>query len=111
MLWEGLVKFNKINVVSFAKFQALLMCLLGLVAGLLYSFGGLAIDLMVSAQLLSSVLYETSGLSYGTILAFGALLGMPITFAFLGFILGLFEALLYNLYTSWFGAVEINFWR
>lgn len=105
------MKFNKMNVVSFAKLQALLTCFLGFVAGLLYSFGGLVIDVMVSANLLSPAMYETSGLSYGTILAFGAVIGMPVIFALFGFVLGIIEALLYNLYVSRFGAVDIDFWQ
>ena len=111
VLGGELVKFNKISVISFAKFQAIFASLLGLSAGLLYSFGGLTIDLMVSAGLLSSIRYGTTGLSYGTILAFASLLGMPIIFALLGFVLGLFEALLYNVYVRWFRAIEINFWQ
>lgn len=105
------MKTNKINLLSFAKFQALLTSFLGIIAGLLYSLGGLFLDAMVSANLLSPVLYKTPGLSFGTILAFGSLIGMPIMFAVFGFILGLIEALLYNFYVGWFGAVEIDIWQ
>jgi len=40
---------------------------------------------------------------------FGALVGMPVIFATFGFILGLVEALLYNLFAKWFGGIELDF--
>jgi hypothetical protein len=43
------------------------------------------------------------------VLAFGALIGMPIIFATFGFIVGLIEAFLYNLFARWFGGIEIDF--
>ncbi len=52
------------------------MACLGLVCGVLYSFGGLVVDLL------------TIGLNWGTVLAFGALVGMPIIFGTFGFFLG-----------------------
>jgi len=101
------VRLRKIGVFSFAKFQALLMALLGLIAGILYSFGGLLIDTLVSIGWITS--QETPGLSYGTMLAFGALIGMPIIFAISGFIIGIIEAFLYNLFARLFGGIEIDF--
>jgi len=105
-------KLKKIGVFSFAKFQAFLGALIGLICGILYSFGGLIIDVLVSMELLSSVDMSTPGLSYGTVLAFGALIGMPILFASAGFLLGLVEAVLYNLFARWFGGIRIGFeWK
>jgi hypothetical protein len=46
------------------------------VLGLLYSVGGFFVDLF------------TIGLNQGTLLAFGALIGMPLIFAAAGFALG-----------------------
>lgn len=65
-------KMKKIKVFFFAKFQAILFGFLGVLAGILYAFGGLLIDLLVSLDWISS--NETPGLSEGTLLAFGALL-------------------------------------
>jgi len=48
----------------------------GLVCGVAYAFGGLVHDL------------STTGLSVGTALAFLALVGMPLGFGLLGFLLG-----------------------
>lgn len=59
---------------------ALAACL-GLVCGLLYSVGGFFVDLF------------TTGLNGGTLLAFGAIVGMPIVFGAFGFACGALIAL------------------
>ncbi len=46
-------------------------------------------------------------LNLGAALAFVALIGMPIMFTVFGFILGLIEALLNNLFVKWFGGIEV----
>ena len=43
-----------------------------------------------------------------TALAFFALLGVPLTFAACGFALGLVEALLYNLFASRLGGMDLT---
>jgi len=48
----------------------------GLICGVLYSFGGVVVDLL------------TIGLNWGALMAFGALLGMPLVFGAFGFFLG-----------------------
>jgi len=94
-------------VLSLSKLQAVLGSLFGLFLGIIYSFGGLIIDTLVSSDLISSS--ETSGLSYGTILAFGALIGMPLIFGVLGFMLGLIEAIFYNFFARKFGGLKVEF--
>lgn len=86
---------KKLDIFRFAKFQGLLFALLGLLAGIIYSFGGLLVDAFVSFGWMVSS--ETPGLSYGTLLAFGALIGMPLIASVAGFFTGLLEAILYNL--------------
>lgn len=100
---------KRIKIFQFAIFQSILMTLIGVLCGILYSFGGLFIDASVSLGILSSEMMATSGLGYGTILAFGALIGMPAIFAIAGFLLGIVEAVLYNLFTHWFGSLKIDF--
>ena len=56
--------------------------LLGLACGVLYSFGGVVVDLL------------TTGLNWGTLTAFGALVGMLALFAMSGFLLGALIALI-----------------
>lgn len=88
---------KKLQILSFAKFQAILIAQIGIVAGILYSFGGAIYDI------------STIGLNSGTALAFLAPIGMPVIFGVFGFILGIVEAVLYNLSTSWFGGIGIDF--
>ena len=57
------------------------MAYLGFGCGVLYSFGGLIIDLM------------SVGLNWGTAMAFGALVGMPAIFGAFGFLCGALAAL------------------
>jgi hypothetical protein len=101
-------KLKKLNLFAFAKLQAYVLGIIGLVCGILYSFVGLAIDILVSSKMLSAEAMSTPGLSYGTVLAFGALIGMPLIFAVGGFILGIVEAVLYNVFAKWFGCININ---
>ncbi len=104
-----MLKLKRIKVLSFAKFQAILMALLGLLCGVLYSIGGLFIDTLVTLQFLSPETWSTPGLSYGTVLALGALSGMPIIFGLAGFFGGIVEAVLHNLVVPWFGGFNIEF--
>ena len=98
---------KSIKLLSLAKIQLVLAACLGLAAGVLYSFGGLVIDTLVTLGWISVA--ETPGLSYGTLLAFGALIGMPLIFGIAGFILGIIEAILYNLLVKWIGEIELEF--
>jgi hypothetical protein len=102
-----MVKIKKLRVISFVKLHALLGALIGLILGILYSFGGLLIDTFVTLGWITS--QDTPGLSYGTVLAFGALIGMPLIFAVFGAGIGLIGAVLYNLFTKRFGGIEIDF--
>lgn len=98
---------KRIGVFSFAKFQAFLGALIGLICGILYFFGGLIIDVLVTMGWITSS--ETPGLSMGTVLAFGALIGMPIIFLIAGYLLGIIEAILYNFSTKWFNGLKLDF--
>lgn len=93
---------NKIGVLFFARLQAVQMGLVGFILGILYSFGGAIIDILVSIGWVVSS--ETPGLSYGTALAFLALIGMPSLFAIFGFLIGVIVAFLYNFASGIFGA-------
>jgi len=45
---------------------------------------------------------------WGTALTFLALIGMPILFAAIGFMVGFIEAFLYNLFTRRIGRIELE---
>jgi len=100
-------KIKRIGVFSFAKFQAFLGAIIGLICGILYSFGGLIIDALVTMGWMTTS--ETPGLSFGTLLAFGALIGMPIIFSIAGYLLGIAEAIIYNTSTKRFDGLKLDF--
>lgn len=87
-----------IGVLSSSKLLAFLMAVVGLIAGILYSFGGAIYDVLT-----------TGSVNLGTALAFLALIGMPIIFAIPGFIVGAIGAFLYNLVAGWVGGIEMDF--
>ena len=60
-----MAKVKKIGILSFAKLQSIIMGIIGLIMGILYSFGGLIIDLF------------TIGFNAGTVLAFTLHLVLP----------------------------------
>ncbi len=91
-------KSQKIKVLDFALFQAILFSQIGLFAGIIYSFGGFFIDLLVSLDFISTD--DTPGLSIGTIFAFSALIGMPAIAFSIGFVTGLFESIFFNIFLS-----------
>ena len=100
-------RVRQLSVFSFARLVALMGALLGLVGGVVYAFGGLMTDLAVS---LSWARYpDTPGLSWGSVLAFGALIGMPLIGAALAFFLGALGAILYNLFALKFGGINLEF--
>ena len=92
-----MTQIKKIGVLSFVKFQAVLMSFVGLIAGILYSFGVAIYDVLTSGSV-----------NWGTALAFLALIGMPIVFASFGFILGLIEVYLYNSFAPLFGGLDLD---
>lgn len=102
-------RLKHIKILAFAKFQAVLTALLGVLCGGIYAFGGLLLDTLVTLELVSPETMETPGLSFGTILAFGALIGMPFIGALIGFLGGIIEAILYNLIAKRFGGLTMDF--
>ncbi|WP_035467815.1 hypothetical protein [Algoriphagus mannitolivorans] len=100
-------RIKSLGILTFAKFQGVMGLFIGLLLGILYSFGGLILDTLVSLGWIQST--ETPGLSIGTILAFGALLGMPLIFSVLGFLLGWVEAFLFNFVSRWFEGMNLKF--
>lgn len=81
-------KQNKqsINIFALAYLHALVLGFVGLILGIVYSFGGAIYDFTT-----------TGSMNAGTALAFLALIGMPLIGITLGLIAGLVEGLLFNL--------------
>lgn len=99
------MKIRVLNPLSFGKFQAVMGLIIGLVCGITYAFGGLIIDTLVTLEWITS--NETPGLSIGTLLAFGALIGMPLIGVFFGFLAGIIQAFVYNMFSKRFGQLTL----
>ena len=89
-------KLKKIGVFSLAKSLTLFGAVVGLVAGILYSGIGAIYDA------------ATGAVSSGTVLAFLAIVGMPVMFALAGFVIGAVVSSLYNIAANWVGGVEVD---
>lgn len=72
----------RLKILPTATMLARWMAYLGLVCGVLYSVGGLVVDVL------------TIGLNWDTAMAFMALVGMPIVFGTFGFLSGALFALI-----------------
>lgn len=92
-----MAKLTRLGVLFTAKLLGVAMTVAGLIAGILYAFGGALYELF------------TGSLNTGTVLAFGALIGMPIIFGAAGFVAGAVAAVLYNIAAKWFGGIELDF--
>ena len=92
-----MAKLKKINVLELAKLQAVLMTPLGIITGIIYSFGGTIYDII-----------NTGSVNYGTALAYVALVVQPIMFAVVGFGLGIIEAFIYNIFAKRFGGMNVE---
>lgn len=57
-------KINRLNIISYATFQATIVAGLGLVLGVVYAFGGLILDILVTLDWVPPT--ETPGLSLGS---------------------------------------------
>lgn len=102
---------QQLNLIQFLKFISFIGFLLGLLAGVIYSFGGLVVDTLVSLDVLAAETFETPGLSKGTLLAFGALIGMPIIGAGFGLALSVVGGLLYNIVSRILGTPNFNIFK
>ncbi len=85
---------KKIGVLSFAKIEAVLMAIVGLVYGIIFAVFG------------SSALTEAGavGAGYGIL----GIIILPVTYALMGFALGAAGAFLYNLVAKHIGGIEIE---
>lgn len=85
---------RRIGVVSFAKLQAFIMCLMGFILGIIIA---------VASQFAGE---EVTGSFFATGIA--AIIVMPLVYGILGFIAGLITGWLYNLGARFVGGIEID---
>ena len=92
-----MTELKRIGILSSAKFLTVMMGIVGLILGIIYSVGGAIYDIIVGQ------------VSWGgTGLAFAAIPGMTAMFAVGGLAVGIVAPLAYNLFARWVGGIRIN---
>jgi len=90
-------ELRHIGILSSAKILTVLMGIVGLILGLVYSIGGAIYDVIVGQ------------VSWGgTGLAFAAIPGMTAMFAGGGLAAGIIAPLVYNLLVRWTGGIKVS---
>ena len=100
------LRIKKFGVLSVAKIQAVMMLVMSLIIAIPY---GLIIILY--ALFGGSLVGGQAGLAVGgggVILGIVVMIGVPIMYGIIGFIGGAIGALLYNLFSSFVGGIEIE---
>jgi hypothetical protein len=90
------MEIKRISPLAFAKVQAIMMAIIGLIFGLFVALlGGFAGSLSPQPGV-------------GITLGASAIILLPIFYGILGFLMGLIGAGIYNLVASWVGGFEID---
>ena len=89
------VELKKIGVLSLGKIQAIVMAIMGLIMGIMYAIGGVA---------LSSVFPAIGGAG----LAIASIIILPIVYGIFGFIGGVIGALVFNGAVKIIGGLELD---
>jgi len=95
------MKITKIDVLSAAKIQAVLMAAFGLVMGIFMTIVGALISSVASAA-------GAEEMAIGGIFGFMGLIIIPLMYGIIGFITGAITAFLYNLAAKWVGGLKIE---
>lgn len=100
------LRIKKLGVLSVAKMYAVMMLVMGLLIGIPY---GLII--MIYALFGAGLIGGDAALAVGgggIVLGIAVMIGLPIFLGVNGFIGGAIGALLYNLFSSFVGGIEID---
>lgn len=96
---------KRVNAVSLAKIQGIIMAIFGLLGGIIMAgFGGMIGSLSRQAGAGGAALPAGFGLAFGV----GGIIFLPIVYGILGFIAGLISGWIYNLVAKWVGGIELE---
>lgn len=101
-LSEGMVEIFHMDVLQQGKIAGALYLAIGLIMGVLYGLFGL---LMAVGGLIGG---EASAAGAGIGIALFAVIGFPLLYGFLGFVIGIIGALIYNVVAKFAGGVRIE---
>jgi hypothetical protein len=91
------VTLKRIDPLTTAKLEALLMGIFGLIIGFVYGIFGAAFGAIGGSALI------------GAGIGIAAIILLPIMYAVIGFLAGLIGAALYNLVAGWIGGIKMEF--
>ena len=92
-------KIKKIGALSLGKILGIMYAIMGLI------FGGL----ITIAAVLGNTFFAQENSNVGAIIfGLGAIIFIPIIYGFLGFILGIISAWIFNKAAKWVGGLEIE---
>jgi predicted membrane-bound spermidine synthase len=99
---------KKIDVLSFAKFQTVLMALIGVLVGVMVAFFGFIFHFFFARLAESGSSLPNIGMGMGLGLGLAALVILPLVYAVIGFFVGLIGAALFNLVSAISGGIKVQ---
>lgn len=96
---------RRFGVVSVGKMYGLLMFIMGLIIGVIY---GLIFIVFGAAASLGSTNDATVAGVSSVVIGLGMMIGIPIMYGFLGFIIGMIMALIYNAVAGIIGGIKFE---
>jgi hypothetical protein len=95
---------KRIDILSFAKFQTVMMAMIGVLAGVMIAFFGFILQAFAGR-----FVEDGAGLAnFGMGLGLAALVILPLFYAALGFVVGIIGGALFNLVSKISGGIKIE---
>lgn len=98
---------KKIDVLSFARFQTILMALIGVLAGVMVAFFGFIFQFFAGHWIEEGSSLGHPGM-FGLGLGLAALVILPLVYAVIGFFVGVIGAALFNLVSKISGGIKVQ---
>ena len=96
----ALKKLKRVGILSVAKFQGVMMAVIGLLLG--------GVAYVMQTLLLSTISAETPEAQISSVLGPVVIILFPVAYGLMGFVMGAVGAALYNLIAKWIGGIEVE---
>ncbi len=100
------LKIRKLGILSVAKIYAVMMLVMSLLISIPYGLIIIVYALFGAGMMGGNAAFAVGG--GGVVLGIGIMIGLPIFYGVLGFILGALSALVYNIFSGIVGGIEIE---
>ena len=100
------LKIRKLAILSVAKIYAVMMLVMSLLISIPYGLISIVYALFGAGMMGGNAAFAVGG--GGVVLGIGIMIGLPIFYGVLGFILGALSALVYNIFSGIVGGIEIE---